>query len=217
MMLLYIDLYLAEEMDMEIKKISGTALVAGSTSTLAILVGAAPALAGEPYIGFSVGAISGEHPGPGYSGSEDYELTGAAIAIHAGVNQQINDTLWAGVELSYQTNVEGDKNSVSSYEYGYDIQRNIDAKLRVGTTLGDIRVYGFGGVSAGAMQHIYYSGADYRYQGVNIGAGAEMELFPNITVGAEVINRQTWGIIDGDGNDYRASHSAISLRTSFQF
>ena len=202
---------------MEIRKLGTTALAAGSTSTLAILVGASPALAGEPYVGFSVGGVSGEHPGPGDASSEDYELGGAVTSFHVGVNQDIGNGMFAGVELAYTSNFEGDKNSDSSYEYGYDINHNIDAKLRVGRALGEIRVYGFAGVSTGAMSHTYYSGADYRYQGLNFGAGAEMEVLPNIMVGAEVIRRETWGTIDGADNDYRAGHQALSLRASFQF
>ena len=202
---------------MEIRKIGTTALAAGSTSTLALLVGAAPALAGEPYVGFSIGSVSGEHPGPGYADSEDYELGGAVTSFHVGVNQDIGNGLFAGVELAYTSNFEGDKNSDSSYEYAYDINHNIDAKLRVGTNLGEVRVYGFAGVSTGAMSHIWYSGADYRYHGLNFGGGAEMEVLPSILVGAEVIRRETWGTIDGEDNDYRAGHQAISLRASFEF
>ena len=204
---------------MEIGKLGNAAISAGSTSAFALLAATGQASADGPYVGIAFGAITGEHPSPGASDSEDYELAGSVTSFYAGVEKTLESGMFVGVEVAYTGAFEGDDADDSGYEYAYDIDYNIDAKLRVGTTLGSAKVYGFGGLSVGSSNGCCY-GNDYRYEGINIGAGVEMEMIEDVMVGVEWIHRETTGTIDdGSGDDwgYRASHDAIALRVGFQF
>ena len=202
---------------MEIRKISTLAIAAGTTSSLALMASVTSATAGEDgfYMGFSTGAVWGDNPSPGDADEDDYHLGGSITSMFVGINRSLDNGMFAGVELSYNPGFEGDADDDSSYEYAYDVNYNVDAKLRLGKELGNISVYGFVGVSSGSVSTCCY-GADYRYSAYNAGVGAEMDVANGIFIGAEYIHRFTSGVAE-DTSGYNRSHGAASVRAGFRF
>jgi opacity protein-like surface antigen len=162
-----------------------------------------------------MGSAGGDNPSPGYGDSEDYQLGGNVVSAFVGIDRNFQDNMFAGVELAWTGPTEGDVEENSSYEYAYDVSYNIDAKLRVGTMLGQAKVYGFAGVSTGSVSSVYY-GSDYTYFGTNIGAGASFEVMDGVSVGAEHIVRFTDGKADG-ADPFSGRSDATTLRVSFEF
>jgi opacity protein-like surface antigen len=191
------------------------AFAATSTSALALLALTQPAMAEEGfYGGISFGASSGAVPAMGStSDPEDYSLGGLHGGAFVGYETSTAGGMATGLELAWTGPQEGDPDNLS-YEYAYDVIFNIDAKLRLGTTLGQFDVYGFAGPSYGKVNDRYY-GREYHYWGVNVGAGAQMDLSDNMFMGAELIQRFTQGTEDGDA--WSSNHGAISLRAGLKF
>jgi len=179
-----------------------------------MLAVANPVVAEGMYIGFGVGMAGGENPSPGYGGLDEYFLSGPVMSAFIGVDRELANGMFVGGEVAYSGGHEGDGNEESSYPYAYDVNFNIDAKFRVGTMLGEAKVYGFAGVSTGNVAGLYY-GNDYNYFGANIGAGASYEVVDGVSVGLEHIIRFTEGT--GDSDPFSGRSNASTLRVSFEF
>lgn len=189
-------------------------IAVGSTSALAMLAVANPVVAEGMYIGFGVGTAGGENPSPGGGDLDEYFLSGPVMSGFIGVDRDLANGMFIGAELAYSGGHEGDADEESSYPYAYDVNYNIDAKFRVGTMLGEAKVYGFAGVSTGSVTGIYY-GTDYNYVGANIGAGASYEVVDGVSIGLEHIIRFTEGT--GDDDPFSGQSNATTLRVSFEF
>ena len=202
---------------MTIKNTKSAALAIGSTSAIALIAATSQAFAQDGlYMGFSVGGASGLNPAPADSSSpNDYEMGGAAISGFIGVQKDMGGDMFGGVELAYTGPTEGDENDESSYEYAYDTNYTIDAKARLGRHFGSVDVYGFGGVSVGSINGPYY-GNDYRFYGVNAGAGAQMNITENMFAGVEYIHRFTIGETDSEPKR-DSGHSTLALRVGYKF
>ncbi len=200
---------------MNIQGFKTTAVAVGSTSALALMAATDQATANDLYMGFSIGSVSGDNPSPGDGDAEDYSLTGEAISLFVGAQRELSNGMFTGIELAYTGSFEGDADGSSSYEYAYDVNYNIDAKARIGRRMGGFDVYGFGGLSVGSVSTCCYS-ADYRYWGVNLGAGAEMNISENMFAGVEYIHRFTEGTED-DADEYSSDHGVLSLRLGYKF
>ena len=191
------------------------ALVAlGTTSALALSAGVANAGA-DVYVGLSAGVAGGDIPVPADGDIDNYGLSGGVMGVFAGISTTTANGMMVGAELAWSGNTEGDPNGESSYDYAYDVLWTLDAKLRVGANLGNVTVYGFGGLSTGRAAN-YWIADGYTFHGTNIGVGAEMPVGENFIVGIEAISRDVQGYVSS-GNDMRSSHQAINLRASFRF
>lgn len=197
--------------------LKGTAAAVGSTSLLALLASATQTVAQDAsglYMGFGMGTTNGDQPAPGPA-SEEYAMGGQSLNVFIGVQRDMGDGMFGGVELAYTGPTEGDAQDESSYEYAYDTNYTLDAKARIGKTFGTVEAYGFGGVSTGSVASAYY-GSDYNFYGLNVGAGAQMSLAANMFAGVEYIQRFTTGSIDS-GDEYKSSHGTLSLRLGYKF
>ena len=201
---------------MDILNAKTTALAIGSTSVLALLASSGASLAGDGlYMGFAAGSNSGENPSPGNSDSEDYEMGGRSVSAFIGVQKSMGTDMFGGIELAYTGSTQGDANNDASDDYAYDTNFTIDAKARVGKHFGKVDVYGFGGLTTGSTDKMYYGG-EYSWTGLNLGAGAQYNVTESMFVGVEYIKRFTDGTYDDDV-DYSASHSTLSLRVGYSF
>lgn len=198
---------------MEIRSLKTIAV--GSTSAIALLASATHSMAEGLYMGLALGFNSGENPSPGSSSNEDYEMAGQSVSGFIGITHDMANDMFGGVELAYTGPTEGDKNEDSSYEYAYDTNYTIDAKLRVGKHMGQMDLYGFAGLSTGSVNGCCY-GNDYSFTGYNLGAGAQFNLSEKMFGGIEYIHRFTDGTEDGD-DGYSASHGTVSLRIGYNF
>jgi hypothetical protein len=189
-------------------------IAVGSTSALAMLAVANPVVAEGMYMGIGIGMAGGENPNPGSGESDQYFLSGPVMSAFIGVDRELANGMFVGGEVAYSGGHEGDANEESSYPYAYDVNYNIDAKFRVGTMLGEAKVYGFAGMSTGLTRALYYGGS-YNYVGANIGAGASYEVVDGVSVGLEHIIRFTEGT--GDSDPFSGQSNATTLRVSFEF
>ena len=189
----------------------------GSTSALALIAAATNAQALDFYAGLSAGVAFGDIPAPGTtSNPEDYSLSGAVLGGFAGVKSTLNNGMMIGFELALSGPTEGDSDENSSYDYAYDVNWTLDSKLRVGTNIGNIMVYGFGGFTFGNANN-YWVQNGYSFSGTNIGIGAEMELANGMTVGIEGIQRNLSGYGGSSNDASNQSSQAISARVGFTF
>ena len=204
---------------MTIKNTKSVALAIGSTSAIALIAATSQAFAQDGlYMGFSAGQASGILPSAGDSSSpNDYEMGGAAISGFIGVQKDMGGDMFGGIELAYTGPTEGDENNESSYDYAYNTNYTIDAKARLGRHFGSVDVYGFGGVSVGSNQASYVEGAsDYRFYGVNLGAGAQMNVTENMFAGVEYIHRFTTAETYDSGMQGK-EHGTLALRVGYKF
>jgi opacity protein-like surface antigen len=200
----------------EFKKAPSYALATtGLASVAALMSGTVAAQAQDSYIGFSYGGFQGEAPNENASSSpEDYELDGGALGFFVGRDLTTVGAMTIGAELAYTGAVEGDPNEEADYDNAYDIDFMFDAKLRAGTDIGSVMVYGFAGVTLGKASNYYEPG--YDFSGVNYGIGAQMDVATNMFIGAEVTGRTIDGY-DDDSGDRRTDHAEVSLRAGFKF
>ena len=202
---------------MKTSKVFKNTFALGTTSALAVVAASQQALAEGPYIGFSAGAISGESPNDAAS-SNDYSLQGNVMSIFAGVDRAINDNQFIGLELAYQGAANGNKEDSSSYDYTYQLNYVVDAKVRYGASFGqNLSVYGFVGASTGNA-NAYYSSSKYggySFFGANVGGGAQMEVAGNVTAGIEYIHRFVKTGYDQDKTN--TDHGVLSARLSMNF
>lgn len=207
-------------MGLRMENYTKSVIALGSTSALALMAAADVAKADGFYVGLFGGSVSGSHPTPG-SSDEAYRLAGPVVGGFVGIDRAVGDNgMFVGAELAFTGPFEGDADNSSSYEYAYDINYNLDAKLRIGRTfsdigMGDLSVYGFSGVSMGEADGCCY-GNSYRYYGLNAGVGVQLDIFEDFFVGAEYINRFATGTFDGE-DGYRSSHGAFSIRAGVRF
>ena len=203
---------------MNVHKISTKAIAAGTTSAAAILAISSPAVAQDVYLGFGAGMAMGSNPSVGHSSyPEDYVLGGLATSMFIGAQTDIGNDMFAGVEVAFTGPVEGDANGEASPgDYAYNVNYNVDGKLRVGKSMGNIDVYGFGGVSSGSVSKHYYTG-EYDYWGFNAGVGAQMNVAGNMFIGAEYIHRFTTGYMDVGDYKYKSSHGTFAVRAGVTF
>ena len=187
----------------------------GSTSVLALLASTVSAQALELYAGASMGVASGDVPSPGSTSyPEDYSLSGLVLGGFVGAKTTLGNGMMVGVELALTGPTEGDPDGNSSYDYAYDVNWTLDSKLRVGTSIGNIAVYGFAGLSHGSA-NIYWK--EYSFSGTNIGLGAEMPLGNDMTIGIEAIQRNLAGYGSSSNDASNQVSRAISVRASFDF
>ena len=202
---------------MNVHKISTKAIAAGTTSAAAILAVSSPAVAQDVYLGFGAGLAMGSNPSVGYSSyPEDYKLGGMATSMFIGAQTDIGNDMFAGVEVAFTGPVNGDADDEGNGDYAYNVNYNVDGKLRVGKRMGNIDVYGFGGVSSGSVSKMYYTG-EYDYWGFNAGIGAQMNIAGNMFIGAEYIHRFTDGYADVGDYSYKSDHGTLSLRAGVSF
>lgn len=200
---------------MKIMNVNASTLALGATSVLALVASTGQSLAQEGlYMGFSVGSTNGDNPSPGDSDTE-YQMNGASLNAFIGIQRDMGNGMFGGVELAYTGPTEGDANDDSSYEYAYDTNYTIDAKARIGKNFGKVSVYGFGGLSTGSVNNCCY-GADYNFYGVNVGAGAQFDVTDKMFAGVEYIHRFTQGTFDSD-DGYGSDHGTLSLRVGYSF
>lgn len=191
--------------------------VVGSTSTLALMTAGVPAAADGLYAGLSAGIFSGETPTAGAASDiDDYELSGAGLGGFVGYTSTMANGLTLGLEVAATGPVDGDPDENSGYDYAYDINWLVDAKVSVGTTVANnISVYGFAGMSFANTNHYY---REYSTGGYNYGIGANYDMNNGMFVGVEVIQRDLDGYGDELADDSgRAVSQAISLRAGFKF
>lgn len=193
----------------------GTAAAVGTTSLIALMASANQSVAEDGiYFGFSAGLNNGDQPSPG-AASEEYSMGQISGSVFVGIQRDMANGMFGGIELAFTGPTEGDDENNSSYEYAYDTIYTLDAKARVGKAFGSVAVYGFGGVSTGRTEGVYY-GNDYSFFGLNIGAGAQVDVTDNMFAGVEYIRRFTEGTFD-DEDGYRSSHGTLSLRVGYKF
>ena len=194
-------------------------LTLGTTSALAVVAASQQALAEGPYIGFSAGGISGESPNGPQAGGDDYSLQGGVLSVFAGVDRAINDSRFVGLELAFQGPANGNKEDESSYDYAYQLNYVVDAKVRYGSSFGqNLSAYGFVGVSAGNANSYSFASqyGGYSFFGGNVGAGVQMEIAGGMNVGVEYIHRFVNTGYD-DGEPLNTNHGVLSVRASMSF
>lgn len=186
----------------------------GTTSALALLAGTTSAQAIDLYGGASVGMAMGDIPAPGSTSyPEDYALSGIVLGGFVGAKADVGNGLMAGVELALTGPTEGDPDGNSSYDYAYDVNWMLDSKLRLGSSIGNIEVYGFVGLTTGNASNYW---THYSVSGTNFGIGAEMPINANLTIGIEGIQRSMTGY-GSSSNEGPFVNQSVSLRTSFSF
>ncbi len=196
-------------MDNKLKIVGAT----GLASTAALMVATVPAVAGEVYFGISGGVASGDAPLESESSHpEEYALHGLAAGMFIGMMTDVGN-LKVGGEVAFTPRINGNPNGYSSYDYAYELTGLIDTKLRVGGTVGNVFVYGFGGYSFGRARQ--YWGDDYSTDGFNFGLGAQMDFGTNMFVGAEIIQRNL--TVHHYNGSINSSHHVVSLRGGFKF
>jgi hypothetical protein len=189
----------------------------GTTSALAVVAASQQATAEGAYIGFSAGAIAGESPNDD-AGSDDYSLNGGVLSVFAGVDKDLGNNRFAGVELAYQGAANGNEED-NGYDYAYQLNYVVDAKIRYGASFGqNLSAYGFVGASTGNANSYNYASqyGGYSFFGANAGAGVQMEVANGITAGVEYIHRFVKTGYD-DGQDLNSNHGALSARVSMNF
>lgn len=95
---------------------------------------------------------------------------------------------------------------------GYDFL--LDGKLRAGYAFDNVLVYGFGGGTWG--NYTEGPASDWSVYGPNFGAGAEVALTDNVSVGAEYIGRYLMGTTTG-GADQNAWLHGVNARVALRF
>lgn len=163
------------------------------------------------YAGGSVGVLGGFAP---LLDSEGYELAkDATIGGFVGYNIDLGHSI-VGAEIAYQGPTD-----FTYDDENYRINEIADLKLRFGKALSEnVLVYAVAGLSAGSA-HMGNGDYDYSFWGVNVGAGAEIALVDNFTVGAEYLARNLTAY-DWSGNDNNESSgitSQFSLRAAYNF
>lgn len=193
--------------------IASTALTVGAVSAAAFFAGSETAQAEGTYIGLSYGLASGDNPVIADGDSDNYELSGGVFGMFIGRDVSIGTSgMFVGAELAYSGKVEGDDADESSYEYAYDVNWTLDAKLRVGSDLGNVKVYGFAGLTSGNANNYY---TDYSFSGMNYGVGASYQVSDGFSVGLEVIQRDFNEYSETEGENPQST--TIDLRASFSF
>lgn len=193
--------------------ITSTALTVGAVSAAAFFAGSEMAQAEGTYIGLSYGLASGDNPVVANGDPDEYELSGGVFGLFVGRDVSIGSSgMFVGAELAYSGKVEGDEEYNASYDYSYDVNWTLDAKLRVGSDLGNVKVYGFAGLTSGNANNYY---TDYSFSGMNYGVGTSYQVSDGITVGLEVIQRDFNEYGDNEGENPQST--TIDLRASFSF
>jgi hypothetical protein len=188
----------------------------GTTSALAVVAASQQAIAEGAYFGFGVGAIAGESPNAGYA-YDDYSLNGSVLSVFAGVDKDLGNNRFAGIELAYQGAANGNEQGNSYYDYSFQLNYVVDAKIRYGASFGqNLSAYGFVGASTGNANEWNGGYGGYSFFGANAGAGVQMEVVSGITAGVEYIHRFVKTGYDV-GQDQSSDHGALSARISMNF
>lgn len=189
--------------------VGAAASVSGAVSASAADLQSATADWAGAYAGGSVGVLGGYAPlldGEGYELDKD-----ATIGGFVGYNIDLGHSI-VGAEIAYQGSTDFD------YDTDYQINEIADLKLRFGKALSDkVMVYAVAGLSAGSARQ-YDSSYDYSFWGVNVGAGVDVALVDNFTIGAEYLarNLSSYDWSEGD-NESSGITSQFSLRAAYNF
>ncbi len=201
------------------RRISATAALAmGSVSAAALMANTTAANADGLYMGLQYGAATGNIPIQGPGAGDNYQLSGGVFGLFVGYDKTVpNSNLFVGGELAYsgKTKAGLDQGTGSSYDYGYNVNYTIDAKLRVGTNLGKVKVYGFAGMSTGNQYTGDYRG--YNFSGMNYGVGADYDVAQNFSVGLELIQRAYNGYGNSSPVIAHPNSTTVSVRGAFHF
>lgn len=172
------------------------------------------------YVGLEMNAMGGTLPQRS-NGSDDsyYDMAGSyAPGIFMGINKQIGNIV-LGAELSVLVGAQvGDPSDGNTYgdNWGvYNISHLVDATARVGFAFDNILVYGTAGASTGNVVAQY--GHNYSTWGVNYGAGVDLKVDENLSVGLQYEARNLTGYNTDQGELQEFNTSTMSLRAAYSF
>lgn len=161
------------------------------------------------YAGATAGLVSGDVtlnpaiPGPTFAISD-----GTVYGGFAGYNFQNGNVVY-GVELGAQMG------NMTVAALGFDIDYLIDARARVGYSMGDAMIYAAGGYSAGKATLSGVPAATGTASGWNVGGGLEVNISDNMFIGGEYIYRDMSG--DYLGTPIDVNLNTIQLKIGMRF
>ena len=174
---------------------------------------AAPAAAGADWSGFYVGGMVSFDGGDAQGFTNDAQVNAisldptTAFGGFAGYNKQVNSFVF-GAEVAYTT---GDI-YVTGLSSSFYTDR-VDAKARVGYSLGRAMVYGVAGYS---WADVLDAGDLFPGSGMNYGVGVDVKVGERFFVGAEYLMRDMVGTTVGV-NRVDGTINSATIRAGIKF
>jgi opacity protein-like surface antigen len=156
------------------------------------------------YGGLSYGFNSGE---PDESLGDFYPYSGGSVGLFAGYNFAVGDFI-VGPELGWTREANADDNG---FYTNYNASDIIDLRMRAGTTFGNTMVYGAVGFARATGNKGPFSDT---LNGYSIGVGLEVNVSPNVFLGADITRRN----FNTDAKYFDNGHlTTAAVRIGFRF
>ena len=165
------------------------------------------------YAGLQVGVLSGEAEGDGVNDLLATDIEGTIFGLHAGVQRSFGSFTLSG-EIDWNT-TDGnlaDDDALATIE----MDTLAHLKLRAGTNIGSVFVYGTAGLAYTSMSISPFPGTvdEVTDTAPFFGIGADVMVSQSISVGGEFLVH-SFEDIDGTGSD--VDFNTAMLRASYHF